>query len=74
MSDPGVKNLFKEEIIEVFKANPDLLDNAVKNAIEDIAMIKAIEKGDKKEYVGYDELMKVMDKKIINTNNNKNLQ
>ncbi len=26
--------------------------------------MKAIEEGDKKDYVSYDELMKVMDKKI----------
>lgn len=64
MTNPEIKNLFKEAIIEIFKSNPELLDNAVKNAIEDIAMIKAIEEGDKKEYVSYDELMKVMDKKI----------
>ncbi len=32
--------------------------------MEEFAFGKAIEEGDKKEYVSYDELMKVMDRKI----------
>ena len=64
MTNPEMKNLFKEAITEVLESRPDLIENAVLNAIEDIAFMKAIEEGDKKDYVSYDELMKVMDKKI----------
>jgi hypothetical protein len=64
MTNPEIKNLFKEAITEVLESRPDLIGNAVLNALEDIAFVKAIEEGDKKEYVSYDELMKVMDKKI----------
>ena len=64
MTNPEMKNLFKEAITEVLESRPDLIENAVLNAIEDIVFMKAIEEGDKKDYVSYDELMKVMDKKI----------
>jgi len=64
MSKPKIKNLFKEALTEVLESRPDLIENAVLNAVEDIAFIKAIEEGDKKDYVSYDELMNVMDKKI----------
>jgi len=63
MTNPELKNLFKEAITEVLESRPDLIGNALLNAMEDIAFVKAIEEGDKKEYVSYDELMKVMDKK-----------
>lgn len=64
MTNPEIKNIVKEAITEVLESRPDLIKNAVMNALEDIAFIKAIEEGDKKDYVSYDELMKVMDKKI----------
>ncbi len=64
MTNPETKNLFKEAITEVLESRPDLIENALINAMEDIAFVKAIEEGDKKDYVGYDDLMKVMDKKI----------
>ncbi len=64
MTKPEIKNLFKEALTEVLESRPDLIEYAVLNAVEDIAFIKAIEEGDKKDYVSYDELMKVMDKKI----------
>ena len=64
MTKPEIKNLFKEALIEVLDSKPELIQNAVMSAIEDIAFIKAIEEGDKKDFVNYDELMKVMDKKI----------
>lgn len=64
MTNPEIKNIVKEAITEVLESRPDLIKNAVMNALEDIAFIKAIEEGDKKDYVSYEELMKVMDKKI----------
>ncbi len=64
MTKPEIKNLFKEALTEVLESRPDLIEYAVLNAVEDIAFIKAIEEGDKKDYVSYDERMKVMDKKI----------
>ena len=64
MTNPEIKNIFKEAITEVLESRPDIIEKAVLNAMEDIALVKAIEEGDKKEYVNYDELMKVMDKKI----------
>ncbi|MFZ1320837.1 MAG: hypothetical protein WAT71_04710 [Ignavibacteria bacterium] len=69
MTNPEIKILFKEALTEILESRPDLIENAVLNAVEDIAFIKAIEEGDKKEYVSYDELMKVMDKKINTTEN-----
>lgn len=67
MTNPEIKSLFKEALTEVLESRPDLIQNAVFNAMEDIAFIKAIEEGDKKEYVSYDELMKVMNKKIVDS-------
>ncbi|MDZ4710982.1 MAG: hypothetical protein SGI89_01495 [bacterium] len=64
MTNPEIKNLFKEALTEVLESRPDLIENAVLNAVEDISLIKAIEEGDKKDYVNYDKLMKVMDRKI----------
>ena len=64
MTNPEIKNLFKEALTEVLESRPDLIENAVLNAVEDISLIKAIEEGDKKDYVNYEKLMKVMDRKI----------
>lgn len=64
IASPEVKNIVKEAIAEIFKSKPELLENAVRDVLEDMALIKAIKEGDKKDYVNYDELMKVMDKKI----------
>ncbi len=43
------------------KKNNTNIDSTTK---ENITLIKAIEEGDKKEYVSYDELMKFIEKKI----------
>jgi len=64
MTNPELKNLFKEAITEVLESRPDLIENALLNAMEDIAFVRAIKEGDKKEYASYNELMRVMDKKI----------
>lgn len=64
MTNPELKKLFKEALIEVLETRPEFLRDAFIEAIEDTALLKAIKVGDKDELVSYEELSKVMERKI----------
>src|SRR5713226_5144643 len=56
MSDDRIKELFKAAILEVLQEHRDLLRDALAEAIEDLALARAIEDGEGTETVTRDEV------------------
>jgi hypothetical protein len=56
-----LKVQIKEAIAEFFTENKSILRDAVVDAIEDIAMEKAIAEGDKNDYVSENEIISTLD-------------
>ena len=59
-----LKKLMRETFIDVLKDRKDLIEEAVKEALEDIGLGIAMEEGRTGEYVDEDEFMRKLDNKI----------
>lgn len=59
-----LKSIFKEAIIEVLETRKDILEEALAEALEDIAMLNAIREGEKGDYVDEKTFMNDLRKKI----------
>ena len=57
ISKEELKGLMEETIINVLTKRKDLLEDAVTEAILDMKLALAIEKGDKKEYVPEEKII-----------------
>jgi len=64
------KSELKEAIIEVLEDNPEILEKAFVNTLEEIAMINAIEEGDRKNYIEFDKFMKYLNDKLKTAKSN----
>ena len=60
LDETRIKALFKEAIIEVIEENQDKLSSMLVDALEDIALSRAIEEGEKSKTVSRDEIFKVL--------------
>jgi DNA polymerase III alpha subunit len=56
-----LKDLIKSALIEVLQERRDLLYEAVEEAIEDIALARAIQEGENAELVERDEVFKLFE-------------
>lgn len=61
MSDDRIKELFKSAILEVLEERSDLLREALAEAIEDLALVRAIEEGEGAETVSRDEVFTLLE-------------
>lgn len=61
MSDDRIKELFKSAILEVLEERSDLLREALAEAIEDLALARAIEDGEGTETVTRDEVFTLLE-------------
>ena len=61
MSDDRIKELFKAAILEVLQERRDLLRDALAEAIEDLALARAIEDGEGTETVTRDEVFTLLE-------------
>ena len=61
MSDDRIKELFKSAILEVLEERSDLLREALAQAIEDLALARAIEDGEGSETVTRDEVFALLE-------------
>jgi hypothetical protein len=60
ISDDRIKELFKSAILEVLEERGDLLREALAEAIEDIALVRAIEDGENTEAITRDEVFTLL--------------
>jgi len=59
-NDLRIKNIFKEALVEVLEERQDLFATVVMETLEDFAMMRAIQEGEKSELVSREEIMQVL--------------
>ena len=57
-----LKNLLKSAVVEALEERPDLMSDAVADAVEDIGLARAIREGSKTETVDRAEVFKILRK------------
>ena len=60
VDETKIKALFKEALVEVIEENQELVSSILIEALEDIALSRAIEEGEQSETVSRDEIFKVL--------------
>lgn len=68
MTNTEIKDIVKEAITEVLESKPELLEKALLNAIEDIGLIKAMNEGEKGDYVNFDKFMNDLNSRVDSGN------
>ena len=58
-----LKEIFKQAIIEAMEEKKDVVHDLLVEAMEDLAMIRAIEQGEETELVSRDEVMSILEGK-----------
>ncbi len=61
IEETRLKEILKAALIETLEEPTDLLRDAVEEALEDIAMVRAIEEGETSGLVSRDEVMKILE-------------
>jgi spore coat polysaccharide biosynthesis protein SpsF (cytidylyltransferase family) len=56
-----IKELFKQAIIEAMEEKKDVVHDLLVEAMEDLAMIHAIQEGEETELVSRDEVFKILE-------------
>lgn len=59
-SDPKIKILMKEVLIEMLEEKNDLFYEAIVEAIEDVALANAIAKGRENKFVDEDKILSIL--------------
>jgi len=55
-----LKEILKEALIEVLEERRDLIQGLVEEALEDVALARAIEEGERTDTVSRDEVFKLL--------------
>jgi spore coat polysaccharide biosynthesis protein SpsF (cytidylyltransferase family) len=63
IDDNKIKNLFKQAIIEAIEEKKDVVHDLFMEAMEDIALVRAIEEGESSDNVSRDEIFDILDGK-----------
>ena len=58
-----LKEIFKQAIIETIEEKKDVVHDLLVEAMEDLAMIRAIEEGEETDLVSRDEVMSILEGK-----------
>ncbi|MEM1308298.1 MAG: hypothetical protein AAGF98_02155 [Cyanobacteria bacterium P01_H01_bin.153] len=61
LSEEQLKDVMKSAILEIFQERRDLLQDLIVEALEDIAMIKAIDAGKDSEPVSRETIMAILE-------------
>ena len=61
LNNAKLKELFKQAIIEAMEEKKDMVHDLLVEAMEDLAMIRAIEEGEDTELVGREEVFKLLE-------------
>lgn len=64
MTKTELKQTVKEALLEVLESKPEILEQAMLKAFEDLAFVKAISEGDQNKYVNFDKFMNDLDKRV----------
>ena len=62
VEEKKLKRIFKEAILEVFEERGNLLKEIIEEAIEDVAMEKAIKESESAKYVTRKQVMACLEK------------
>ena len=60
IDDNKIKNLFKQAIIEAIEEKKDVVHDLFMEAMEDIALVRAIEEGESSDNVSRDEIFDIL--------------
>jgi hypothetical protein len=63
MSQNEIKSIIKAAIVEVLEERPDLLQEAIEGALEDVALYRAIKEGENTELSNREEVFEVLEGK-----------
>ena len=63
LSQEQLKDLIKAALVEVLEERQDLLHDAIEDALEDVAFVRAIEEGESAEFVQRQEIFKLLEGK-----------
>jgi hypothetical protein len=58
-----LKDLIKSALVEVLEERQDLIHDAVEQALEDIALLRAIEEGESSELIEREEVLEILEGK-----------
>ena len=61
LSETQIKNLLKAAILEIFQERRDLFQDLVAEALEDIALVKAIDEGKDSEPVSREAIFEILE-------------
>ncbi len=61
LSETQLKSLMKAAILEIFQERRDLFQNLITEALEDIALIKAIDEGKDSAPVSHDAIFAILE-------------
>ncbi len=61
IDESRLKKVFKEAIIEAMEEKKDVVHDLLVEALEDVAMICAIQEGEGSESVGREEIFKILE-------------
>ena len=64
LPEDQLKEVIKTALIEVLQERQDLLYDAVERALEDIALARAIEEGDKTDPIERDEVFAILEGRV----------
>jgi len=61
IDESKLKQLFKEALIEALEERKDIFHDLITEAIEDVALIRAIQEGEKTEPVSKKEILNILE-------------
>lgn len=61
MDEGKLKKLFKEALIEALEEKKDIFQELIAEAIEDVALVRAIQKGEKTNPVSKKEIRNILE-------------
>lgn len=68
MNQDQLKNIIKTAFVKVLEERPDLLDDAIEGALEDVAFARAIEDGENTELIQREEVLSLLEGKAGTSN------
>ena len=62
IDESKLKQLFKEALIEALEERKDIFHDLITEAIEDVALVRAIQEGEKTEPVSKKEILNILER------------